>query len=103
MMSNNQVCVPTRAVEAYDGDNDTGVSPEVGDDVEVTLKGKVSRVEGGNVYFSPTEANGQPIGGQHGEEEPPPDEDADMDQFMAKAGAGGGGGGGSDQEEGGGY
>lgn len=97
MMSNNQVCVPSSAVEA--GDEDTGdqVAPSIGDEVEVTLKGKVSRVEGGNVYFTPTEANGQPLGGHESEPmgEDSGDDDASMDDFMAQAK--------SDEAAGGGY
>ena len=49
------LCLPSQnlAVE--------GVEPEVGDEVEFTVKGKVSRAEGGNTYVTPSEVNGSPV------------------------------------------
>lgn len=38
-----------------------GVSPAEGDDVEFSVKGTVTRTEGGNVYVQPTAINGLPI------------------------------------------
>lgn len=38
----------------------TGERPEVGDEVELTVKGTVNSVEGDVVCVSPTEVNGEP-------------------------------------------
>ena len=54
-MSNNETCVPAKAVQI------DGTAPEQGDEIEVKLKGKVTRVDGENIYFQPTEANGEPM------------------------------------------
>lgn len=51
----NDTCIPAKAV-AIDGSN-----PATGDEIEVTLKGKVTRVDGEQVYFKPETANGEPI------------------------------------------
>lgn len=60
-MHGNELCVPASAVSGYDDSSDSGVAPSAGDEVEVAVKGRVSRVEGGNVYLTPESANGQPI------------------------------------------
>lgn len=67
-METNEQCVPASAVQ-----ND-GKTPDQGADIEVTLKGKVTRVDGGNVYFKATEANGQPIEEDGGAEDLAPAE-----------------------------
>jgi len=92
---NNEICVPSGAVSAYGGatDNDgadNAVAPEVGDEVEVTVKGKVSRVEGDNVYFTPTEANGQPIPEGSMDSGGGDDEEGEMDRMVAGAAEKGG-------------
>jgi len=51
----NEISVPAEAL-AIDG-----VGPEVGDEVEVGLRGRVSGVQGAAVTFTPTQANGVPI------------------------------------------
>jgi hypothetical protein len=51
----NDTCIPAKTV-AIDG-----TSPAVGDEVEVSLKGKVTRVDGEQLYFQPESANGEPI------------------------------------------
>lgn len=60
-MAKDEVCVPMTAVAIADGDQNT--APEPGDQVAVTLEGKVVRVENGNVYFKPATANGEPMPG----------------------------------------
>lgn len=88
-MNTNELCVPVGAVSAAGGpaDGDEGVAPGVGDEVEVTVGGRVSRVEGGNVYVTPETANGAPISGDtspaDGEESG--DEDEEMDSMVAGA------------------
>ena len=47
-------CVPAAAL-AIDG-----AAPEVGDEVEYTVKGRVARIEGGETYVMPETINGQP-------------------------------------------
>jgi len=37
-----------------------GTPPEVGDEVDVQVKGTVARIEGDTVCITPTEVNGQP-------------------------------------------
>lgn len=37
-----------------------GVTPEVGDNVDVQVSGKVSRIEGNCAYVTPETCNGQP-------------------------------------------
>lgn len=58
----NEVCIPTSALAV------AGTPPAAGDDVEVTLKGKVTRTDGDNTCFTPTEANGQPIDAEDAED-----------------------------------
>lgn len=60
-MDSNEVCVPVAAVSAAGEGEGEGVAPAVGDEVEVTLGGKVSRVEGDQVYFTAESANGVPM------------------------------------------
>lgn len=54
-MKSNELCLSEQSV-AIDG-----AVPAPGDEIELTVKAKVSRVEGGKVYATPTEANGEPI------------------------------------------
>ncbi len=54
-----EVCVPLSAVAIADGDQQT--EPEAGDQVSVTLEGKVVRVADGKVYFKADTANGEPM------------------------------------------
>lgn len=77
----SEICVPAGALEVGDTEQDK-TAPEVGDDVEVKLGGKVTRVEGGNIYFKPTTANGEPIGEKESAE---PDEEYQMEADIAAA------------------
>lgn len=56
----SEVCVPLESVIQQD-EASNGVAPEIGDTVKVQLSGKVTRVEGENVYFTPDSANGEPM------------------------------------------
>jgi len=47
-------CLPVSAL-AVDG-----TTPEVGDSVEYTVKGRVSRIEGSEAYVMPETVNGEP-------------------------------------------
>lgn len=81
-MENNETCVPASAVQK------DGQPLQTGADIEVTLKGKVSRVEGDQVYFKPTEANGQPIEDEAaGEEETDDQETAEPTEDSLRAAA----------------
>lgn len=77
MNNSKEICLPSSAL-AIDG-----TPPTQGDDVDVTLKGKVTRTDGSNTYFTPTEINGQPVdaedqadGGDDEEAEGEPTEDS---------------------------
>lgn len=52
--SNNEQCVPSAAL-AIDS-----TPPAVGDDVQYTVKGKVTRIEGECTYVEPDTINDQP-------------------------------------------
>jgi len=70
-------CLPASALAMPDGENQEELaSPEVGDTVDYQVQGKVSRVEGGNVYVMPTSINGNPVEESTPEEaaEPSPEE-----------------------------
>lgn len=89
-MNNSELCVPASAVGAYDDGADSAVLPTAGDQVEVTIGGRVSRVEGQNVYLMPETANGEPIPNKMGGEPEAPagDTEATMDDLMEQEGAG---------------
>lgn len=55
-----EVCVPIESVMQQD-EASNGVAPAEGDTVSVQLSGKVSRVDGSNIYFVPESANGEPM------------------------------------------
>lgn len=80
-MAMKELCVPESAL-AQSGEDGGAVAPDVGDEVEVSVRGTVTRKEGGNVYFTPATANGEPISDQGGSAEP--DEDDAMDREMAR-------------------
>lgn len=66
-----------------------GVTPEVGEEIEVTIKAKVVRNEEGKVCLAPTSVNGSPvIDEEHGPGEP--DSDDDMMAMAKKADEAGG-------------
>lgn len=63
-------CLPVAAL-AVDG-----TTPEVGDSVEYTVKGRVSRIEGAEAYVMPETVNGEPaaLAPEAGAAEDAPDE-----------------------------
>jgi hypothetical protein len=66
-MKNSELCVPEGALaEAGEGGN--SIAPAVGDTVEMTLSGRVTRLENGEVYVKPETANGQPLEDEGSEE-----------------------------------
>jgi len=79
-MNLTDISIPTDAL-AIDG-----VSPEVGDEVEVTVRGVVSEAAGGNTFITPSEANGVPFpAAPSGPEELPPDLSEEELREAAKA------------------
>jgi hypothetical protein len=50
-----EVCVPVENI------TEDGVPPQEGDDVELSVKGTVSKVEGDLAWITPSEVNGQPV------------------------------------------
>jgi hypothetical protein len=74
-----ELCLPQDTV-ATANERDEKVAPEVGDEVRFDCVAKVTKVEGGNVYVSPTEVNGQPVGDEN--EEPDKGPDADNEDSM---------------------
>lgn len=85
-----EICVPAAAL-ADAGESGEGVAPAVGDSVDFTGRGTVTRAEGGNLYVQLAEVNGQPVGGDMAGE---PDSDDAMDKEMEGYQRGGMGGGG---------
>jgi hypothetical protein len=59
-MKNGELCVPLAAVTEA-GEDGAGVAPGVGDTVELTVTGRVTRAENGELYVQPETANGQPL------------------------------------------
>lgn len=53
-------CVPANLLAMPD-DNEQMVEPEVGDIVQYTVEGKISRLDGGNAYLTPTAINGKEV------------------------------------------
>ncbi len=74
-----ELCLPQDVVATAD-DKDQKVAPEVGDEVRFDCVAKVTKVDGGNIYLSPTEVNGQPVGNEDKEEanEPAAENDDSM-------------------------
>lgn len=70
--NSNEVAIPTKALALGD------TTPSPGDDIEVTVAGKVTRVEGDRTFFVPATANGEPLPGPSAEPEMPtePTEDS---------------------------
>jgi len=56
----NEDCVPLSALNMPD-ESEQMTSPEVGDQVQYTVEGKVSRIEGDQAYVSRTSINGEPM------------------------------------------
>jgi hypothetical protein len=51
-----------------------GVAPSPGDSIDLAVTAKVTRVEGGRVFFAPTAVNGEPVPGAEGGTEARPGE-----------------------------
>lgn len=84
-MMAKEICVPAAALSAAgEGDEAAPVAPGVGDEVEMTIKGTVTRAEGDNVYVMPAEANGMPIEQAAGEPMGEGDTEEDMDALVAR-------------------
>lgn len=56
-----ELCVPAKSVSLEDA-NQNLTAPEVGDVVNFTVTGKVTRIEGGNAYITPETINGEDMG-----------------------------------------
>lgn len=83
---NSELCIPTTALE-MGGEDGQNIGPTVGDEVEVTIAGKVTRSEGGQVYIQPSTANGQPMKTKQGAEADDyenEDENEDEDEQMRR-------------------
>lgn len=65
----SEICVPADAL-AIDG-----TVPGQGDEVEFRCKGRVTRAEGGELYVTPTEVNGQPVANPADEAKEPTGDD----------------------------
>src|SRR5882672_9362835 len=78
----NEVTVNASALT--EGDN----LPEVGDEVELTVKGTVARISGDTVCVTPTETNGEPSPPVPPEEPAAPVPGAEMDVMRQKLLAG---------------
>lgn len=78
-----EVCVPSDALSVKD-DNGQPIDPVVGDEVEVIVKGKVSRVENGEIYVTPTSFNDVEVG-QTNTQEDSTDEAATGDKKLGDA------------------
>lgn len=60
-MNSGELCVPASALAEAGEAGGAGIAPDVGDSVEVTVSGRVTRTEGGQLYIQPETANGQPV------------------------------------------
>lgn len=60
-MKNGELCVPANALAEAGEAGGAGIAPEVGDSVEMTLTGRVTRTEGGELYIQPETVNGQAL------------------------------------------
>jgi hypothetical protein len=85
-MKTAEICVPAGALAK--GEGPEAATPGVGDEVEFSGTGKVTRVEGDNVYLTPSAINGEPVmGDDMGAEEgvpaePDEDDGAQMTAFV---------------------
>jgi hypothetical protein len=72
---NKELCVPASAISLA-GENNEDVAPEPGDQVSLTIEGKVARVEGGNAYITPETCNGEAMAADEQEPALPPNPEA---------------------------
>jgi hypothetical protein len=61
-MNANQLCVPAQALAEATEDGGQTLEPQPGDNVELTLSGRIERSENGLAYITPTAVNGTPLG-----------------------------------------
>ncbi len=76
----NEVCLPASSLVA--GDNEGMETPAVGDPVDFTATGTVSRLEGDNAYITLESVNGDPIASESAE---PASSEPNADDLMAQA------------------
>jgi len=93
-MNANEICVPEGAL-ATDAEGGGNIAPGVGDEVDFTGRGKVTRAENGQVYIAATEINGAPVAGGPAGEAPGDGEEAALDDEVRKMSGGGGPAGGA--------
>lgn len=80
-MNNSELCIPAGALSEA-GEMGGAMMPAVGDEVEVTVTGRVTRTENGETYIQPLTANGQPIEAGGSEMEPEGMEDAAIEEEL---------------------
>lgn len=78
---NTEIQVASAALA--EGDGDQSVTPAVGDQVEFTVSGKVTRVDGGMISVMPETINGSPAQAEPTEEE---SLDHEMNEMMKGGG-----------------
>ena len=88
-MKNGELCVPAAALTEK-GEGGGGMAPEVGDTVELTVTGRVTRAESGELYVQPETANGQPLADAQGEEGDHLDAEGEALKALGNDGGGGG-------------
>lgn len=87
----NEICVSSEAL-SVNAEAGGAVAPAIGDEVEFTGTGRVTRTEGGEVYFSVSEVNGQPVMGKEESDETGAEDAALNEEVRGMMGGGGGGG-----------
>jgi hypothetical protein len=76
-------CVPLESL-GVPGDGELMESPEVGDRVDYTVEGKVTRIEGGKAYVMPEAVNGKPVA--DATDTPPVDEMPELEKAAGEVG-----------------
>lgn len=76
--------MPAGALAKSGGETEPAM-PRVGDRVECTVGGTISRVEGDNVYLAPETVNGEPVSEGSGEAGDKSDGGQSMDSYVADA------------------
>lgn len=79
-----EMCVPISAVSTQDG-SDSLVAPEVDDEVQMDVVGKVTRIEGENAYITPTKVNGEEISNDESDSNPQENESDKMRSMAMQA------------------
>jgi hypothetical protein len=72
-------CVPLDALAMPD-ESEQMENPSVGDKVQYTVEGTLSRIEGDNAYVTKTAVNGQKVEGKKSTEPEPPDDMGALEQ-----------------------